>query len=62
MRTIDGVDAAVLFSGGTLTTLDGIPVRVISLEHLIANKKAAGRKQDLLDVEFLEKTKAFTAG
>ena len=35
-------------------TIDGIPVRIISLEDLIANKKASGRAKDLADVEELE--------
>jgi hypothetical protein len=34
--------------------LDGTPVPVISRHHLIANKKASGRLQDLADVERLE--------
>ena len=34
--------------------IDGIPVRVISLDDLIANKKASGRAKDLADVEVLE--------
>ena len=29
--------------------IDGIPVRVISLDDLIANKKASGRAKDLAD-------------
>ncbi|MGA8808363.1 MAG: nucleotidyltransferase [Thermoanaerobaculia bacterium] len=29
---------------------------VLSREHLIANKRAAGREQDLVDVKWLEKT------
>ena len=35
-------------------TIDDIPVRVISLDDLIANKKASGRAKDLADVEVLE--------
>lgn len=34
-------------------SLDGIPVRVCSLEHLRAMKRAAGRPQDLEDLERL---------
>ena len=34
--------------------IDGVPVRVISLEDLIVNKKASGRTKDLADVEVLE--------
>jgi hypothetical protein len=36
------------------TTGDDIPVRYISLEHLIKNKAAAGRLQDLADVAALK--------
>jgi hypothetical protein len=36
------------------TTDDGIPVRYLSLEHLIRNKTAAGRLQDLADVAALQ--------
>ncbi|MCK6485210.1 MAG: nucleotidyltransferase [Phycisphaerae bacterium] len=34
-------------------TLDGVPVAFLSLEHLILNKKAAGRPKDLADVDAL---------
>jgi hypothetical protein len=32
---------------------DGMPVGVLSRHHLIQNKRAAGRPQDLADVDFL---------
>jgi len=35
--------------------IDGIPVKVISIDDLIANKKASGRTKDLADVEVLER-------
>lgn len=34
---------------------------VIGLDDLIANKRAAGRPQDLMDVAFLERVKSATA-
>jgi predicted nucleotidyltransferase len=34
--------------------LDGVQVRVASIEHLLAMKQAAGRPQDLIDVEALQ--------
>jgi len=40
------------------TTGDGIPVRYISLDHLIRNKLAAGRLRDLADAEALVNAKA----
>ena len=35
-------------------TIEGVPVRVISREDLIANKRASGRTKDLADAEILE--------
>lgn len=58
LRTIDGVDAAALFARAIETSWQGVPVKVISLEDLIANKRAAGRPQDLLDVALLERVLA----
>lgn len=43
------------------STGDGIPVRYISLEHLIRNKLAAGRLQDLADADALVKARAANA-
>lgn len=42
-------------------TGDGIPVRYISLEHLIRNKVAAGRLQDLADAAALKAARAANA-
>ncbi len=39
------------------STIDDVIVRFISLEDLLANKRAAGRPQDLLDVEKLERVR-----
>lgn len=36
------------------TKLEGIPVRICSLEHLLAMKRAAGRPMDLVDIAALE--------
>jgi hypothetical protein len=45
------------FSRSIQADLDGIVFRVLSLDDLIANKKAAGRAKDLVDVETLETLK-----
>jgi predicted nucleotidyltransferase len=58
LRSIDGVASAALFAEAVSTELDGIPVRVIALDHLIANKRVAGRPQDLIDAEFLERVRS----
>ena len=54
LRTIDGVPTEKLFAGAVDARLDGVRVRVISLDDLITNKKAAARPQDLIDAAFLE--------
>lgn len=57
LRTIDGVDASELFRDAVEAELDGISIRVISIDHLIRNKRAAGRPVDLLDADFLERVR-----
>ena len=54
LRSIDGVDERSLFEHAVPTMLDGVPLRVIALTDLIANKRATGRPQDRLDAELLE--------
>ena len=51
---ISGVSYTDAVTRAVPKTIDGIPVRVISLDDLIANKKASGRVKDLADVEVLE--------
>ena len=58
LRTIDGVDAEGLFARAVTGEIDGVPVRVISMDDLIANKQSVARPQDLNDVEFLERVRA----
>jgi hypothetical protein len=58
MRRIDGVETDLLFSAAQFAELEGTHVRVISLDHLILNKRTAGRTQDLMDADFLEKIRA----
>ena len=51
---ISGVSYADAVTRAVPKTIDGVNVRIISLEDLIANKKASGRAKDLADVEVLE--------
>jgi predicted nucleotidyltransferase len=51
ITAIDGVVFADAWPRRVVTPFAGTQVPVISLDDLIANKKAAGRKQDLLDVK-----------
>jgi hypothetical protein len=45
---------AVLRSRASKVDLDGMVVRVASIDDLIAMKRAAGRPQDVVDIESLE--------
>jgi predicted nucleotidyltransferase len=58
LRSIDGVSVSALFAQAIVANLDGIRIKVIGLDHLIDNKRAAGRPQDLIDAEFLERVRA----
>jgi predicted nucleotidyltransferase len=58
LRTLDGVDTEALFARAVVADLDGLRLRVIALDDLIANKRAVGRRQDLDDAEFLERVRA----
>lgn len=42
-----------LWSESVLLTVEGVPVRVAGVPHLIRMKEAAGRPQDLADVAAL---------
>ena len=54
ITAIDGVDFADAWPDRFKTSFGGVPVSVISRHHLITNKKASARLQDLADVEKLE--------
>jgi hypothetical protein len=54
LTVIDGVNFDEAWNDRIKALLDDQPVWVISREHLIKNKKAAGREKDLLDVKWLQ--------
>ncbi len=54
ITAIDGVDFDSAWGGRVVTKFAGEAVAVLSREHLIQNKRASGREQDLLDVKWLE--------
>ena len=60
LASASGIEFAGVFARAVATTLDGVPVRVISLDDLIANKRASGRPQDLADCAELERIRAST--
>jgi len=53
ITTIDGVLFECAWSNRVDSSYGDVPVHYISREDLIANKEAAGRPQDLLDVDYL---------
>jgi predicted nucleotidyltransferase len=54
LTRISGVDFETAYAKKKTVSVDGLDVPVISVEDLIANKRATGRTQDLADVEKLE--------
>jgi hypothetical protein len=54
VTAIDGVGFHEAWPGRTETTYGDEVVQVIGRAHLIQNKRASGRPQDLLDLEILE--------
>ena len=53
LTAIDGVDFAEAWPARLSTMFDDQPIAVLSRAHLIKNKRATGRTQDLADVERL---------
>ena len=51
---IDGVEFTDAWPARIVTHFTDQPVPVLSVEHLIRNKRATGRAQDLADLEWLE--------
>ena len=57
ITAIDGVSFEEAWSARLITKFADQPTAVLSKEHLIRNKRAVGRTQDLADVEWLETNK-----
>jgi hypothetical protein len=55
ITAIDGVDFDAAWPNRVTTKFAGEPGHVLSIPDLITNKRAAGRLQDLADVEQLER-------
>lgn len=53
LTTIAGVEFVDCLGRAVETSLDDVPVRIIGLEDLKRNKRAAGRHQDLADLDHL---------
>lgn len=55
LTAIDAVEFDEAWRDRFATTFAGVAVGVLSAAHLIRNKRAVGRAQDLADLEWLEK-------
>jgi len=56
ITNIDGVEFTEAWPDRLETSFGGVPAFVLSRHHLITNKKASARLQDLADVQQLEST------
>jgi hypothetical protein len=54
LTTIDGVEFDEAWNARYVASVEGLDVPVLSRHHLVRNKKATGRPQDLADVARLE--------
>ncbi len=54
LTRISGVSFEQAYANRKIVSVEGIDVPVISIEDLIANKRATGRMQDLADIEKLQ--------
>lgn len=57
LTAIDGVQFDEAWTDRFIATFAGENVSVLSAAHLIRNKRAVGRAQDLADLEWLEKNR-----
>jgi len=57
LNEIDGIDFADAYPNKLVIDVDGLPVNYIGLDDLIKNKQKSGRKQDISDVDQLNKLK-----
>lgn len=57
LTSVSGVTFEQVWAHRVETTMDGLSVRMIGFEDLLANKQAAARGKDLADIEELRKTK-----
>jgi hypothetical protein len=54
LTSIEGVEFTAAWRARSNIALEGVTVPVLSREHLIRSKRAAGHPQDLVDVAWLE--------
>lgn len=52
--TLSGVDFDSRYESRDMAGMGGLSIPIIHRDHLLANKRSAGRPKDLADVDFLE--------
>ena len=57
ISAVAGLDYADASSRAVKMTIDGLEIKVLSIDDLIVNKRAAGRPKDIADALALEKLK-----
>jgi hypothetical protein len=57
MMSLSGIDFDIAWKKRKKSNYGGVSINILGKTELIKSKKAAGRKQDKLDVEILEKGK-----
>ena len=55
ITSIDGVDFDSAFTRRIETSYENVPLLVIHIDDLIANKEACGREQDIIDLQKLKR-------
>jgi hypothetical protein len=55
LTSLTGVPTGEAFASKVTAAIDGVPVFFLSKNHLIQNKRAVGRPQDLADIAELER-------
>ena len=59
ISAVDGLDYAdAVLRAVKMKVVDGLEIKVVSLDDLIVNKRASGRPKDMADAAALEKLKA----
>jgi hypothetical protein len=62
LRSVDGIDTEAALDRAVVATVGSLRLPILHLDDLIANKRAAGRPQDLADVALLERVRQRGAG
>ncbi|MFV2071862.1 MAG: nucleotidyltransferase [Thermoanaerobaculales bacterium] len=55
LTNLKGVCNSMIFAGSQIVDVDEVPVRIISLEHLVEVKRSSDRPRDLADADELVK-------